>query len=655
MTQAVDNPELNYYPLDITSGISNSVESTAEDPQVNTAAAATTDSNVIPTGGGTVMNLGKLQSANFVQGALGSGWRIDSNGDVEFNNGNFRGDISGATGHFTGTVDVHSLNIPDAVSVNSFHVDASGNIWSGAVTFDMATNSFAVSAAGSARIRDAIIGGWTVGATTIISAGIILDSGNNDIHSSNYVLGVSGFKISPTLIEAENINARGTLRGSTFKYDVISAVGGQLIIANADTLASDMTALDSSTLTIKGDVVFAVNDILVLRAVTALGIQEEWLRVTSIASAPTYAVTRDLAGSFAPNTNPIWQAGTPVSVQGSSDGASVYSGGWLRLLGAGTNSPYYSVFARTGIAYNTYAERCRLGNLNGIGGKVADTYGIFIGDYANLKYLMYDDVSNDFIISSQKIVQPFTAGFALTAGQAVSIYTDGKVYPTNAEVNTALSFLGFCLTTTAKDALAPIQVFGNFTGLSGLSLTNIPPIYYLSNGTHTKDQENTTGATEVSQTQYWQSFTSGSGITSISKITFFLRNSTPGDKTATATIKTGEGTGGTQVGTSKTITIGGGEAVGVNRDFIFDVPITITASTQYTIIIDVSSANISAMDDNGAASYAGGRGDRGANYDYRFATYKINAYGTIGTSAGTVSKKVGLATSATSLTLKDSI
>jgi len=76
-----------------------------------------------------------------------------------------------------------------------------------------------------------------------------------------------------------------------------------------------------------------------------------------------YSVTRDLAGTYSANSNPAWKAGTPVVKQGSSDGASAYSGGWLRLIGEGTHAPYYSVFARTGVAYNAYTEVGRLGTL----------------------------------------------------------------------------------------------------------------------------------------------------------------------------------------------------------------------------------------------------------------------------------------------------
>lgn len=63
---------------------------------------------------------GYLQSKNFITEV--SGWQITAEGDVEFNDGNFRG-----------TVVVDSLHIPDQdTTANSFHVQTDGDTWWGA-------------------------------------------------------------------------------------------------------------------------------------------------------------------------------------------------------------------------------------------------------------------------------------------------------------------------------------------------------------------------------------------------------------------------------------------------------------------------------------------------------------------------------------------
>lgn len=72
---------------------------------------------------------GWLQSDNFVTGV--SGWRIDSDGNVEFQSGDFRGDISAASGTFSGTLYVgdSKIEIDGAGDSYGFKVkDSSGNV-----------------------------------------------------------------------------------------------------------------------------------------------------------------------------------------------------------------------------------------------------------------------------------------------------------------------------------------------------------------------------------------------------------------------------------------------------------------------------------------------------------------------------------------------
>jgi hypothetical protein len=254
------------------------------------------------------------------------------------------------------------------------------------------------------------VGGWLIDNGKLSTPNMEIDSNNQWIKSTNYQTGTSGFKISSDLVEAENLIARGTLRGFTFSYDHISAVSGQLMVANADTLAEDMNSLDSCKMKIKGDTVFAdpasgppyINDFLVMRNVATSGIQEEWMKITA-KSGNTYTVLRDLAGSFATDANPTWKAGTPVVKQGSLNSVSAYSGGWLRLYGEGTNSPYYSVYVRTGVAYNDYSEVGRMGNLNGIGSFATDTYGIFFGNSGTQNYMQYDTSSGELVVNDSPI------------------------------------------------------------------------------------------------------------------------------------------------------------------------------------------------------------------------------------------------------------
>jgi hypothetical protein len=328
-------------------------------------------------------NTKQIYSSNYQTGT--TGWTIKADGDVEFNDGTFRGDVA-----------VSSLHIPDQTTSSSLHINTSGKLWAGANVAAVLTAPLVINPTGLMTLGD------------VNNPYLVLDGPNAVIKSSDYVADASGFLVSTSLVEAENIRARGLMKGVTFQYDAISAIGGQLMVANADTLASDMTAQDSSTITVVGSTTFSANDILLIRAVATSGIEEEWFRVVSSAGT-TYTVTRDLAGSFSANNNPVWKAGTTIVKMGVSDGGSTYSGGWLKLLGQGTNSPYYSVIARTGVAYNAYSEVCRLGNLNGINGFSADAYGIFAGNASTGNYMQYDTTSgelkiNDSVISNQDIM-----------------------------------------------------------------------------------------------------------------------------------------------------------------------------------------------------------------------------------------------------------
>jgi len=565
MSDSAYKPEYNYYPTDLPGGSYGSSESTAEKPQTNTPTVPEAKSNLLPAAGGTIMYDGTMKSSNFVADV--AGWMLDSNGNIYGVAILTRG----------GRIANWYINTN---TISSGPTEASSNI-----LLDSANSIIRL--------------GPTSGNY------ITFDGANLRIQSSNYSADLDGFTISPTLIEAQNIKARGLMQGVAFQYDVVSCVGGQLMVANADVLDADLSA-DGTTLTTKNTSTFAVNDLLLIRALASTGVEEEWFRVIDASSAPTYRVTRDFAVTFAAansnlkgfwrfdentgtsardstvsanhgtevncsyvdgrygkalsfngsssyvsvadnaafkpttaisfafwiywtgsaysqiihrqdffafkgydisvdNTNqlqfglgdgtantyvfcgansvptntwthfvctwsnggvltvyrngvslavsstfagpiayaagdlyfgrnslaagnyftgyldevriynvgvtsgqaltmysgetPLFYKGCTIAKQGKSDSISTYSGGWLRLIGEGTNSPYYSVFSRTGVAFDGYLEACRLGNLNGIGPFASDTYGIFIGNYSTGKYFHYDTSSGNMVIN----------------------------------------------------------------------------------------------------------------------------------------------------------------------------------------------------------------------------------------------------------------
>ena len=142
--------EYNFYPIVL------ELVQNKDEPKTNTSAVAVADSNIADSANGSIVNGGTIQSPNFSPG--NAGWRLDSNGNIEANDGNFRGDITGASGTFSGTVTVNAIDIggDDATSA---HIDSAGNLWLGASVANKATAPARISNAGMAVFTDVKIGG----------------------------------------------------------------------------------------------------------------------------------------------------------------------------------------------------------------------------------------------------------------------------------------------------------------------------------------------------------------------------------------------------------------------------------------------------------------------------------------------------------------
>jgi len=210
-----------------------------------------------------------------------------------------------------------------------------------------------------------------------------VDGENTRIQSSNYVTGITGagFHLSPSLLETSNIACRGIFRTAVFQKDVVSAVGGNLMVRPSDVLDTAMTALDASTLTIEGNETFAVGDFLRIKD----GTDDEWLEVTGIGDKPTYAVTRDKAADYSADDNPAWTVGATVVNYGAS------GEGGILMTSSESNAPYVTVFSHAGAPWTTQTTQVRLGNLNGYLGYAAETYGLGIGSSsANQANLTFD-------------------------------------------------------------------------------------------------------------------------------------------------------------------------------------------------------------------------------------------------------------------------
>ena len=304
------------------------------------------------------------------------------------------------TGIFINKTGLYGLNS----NVQNFKIDA--------------TNGYITAIAGT-------VGGCTLASTSI--------------GSSTFVSGPlgSGWNISNTgTAEFQNVTVRGSIRTTVFEKDTISAVNGIVLVSSADILTSDMTALDSSTLTISGQTTFSNNEVLRIKD----GTDDEWMLVTNASGAPTYVVTRDTASTYPPNGNPIWKKGTAVVSMGVGTGSKT---GYVLLDSSSTYSPYIDVYGRNSNTYNDTTLHARLGWLKGItdsdvGLATNDVWGLYT-DNAYIKGVIvaktgYIGGTTGWVISSNYIKD--VAGVTgmssvVTAGDDIRFWA-GHVTPSSA-------------------------------------------------------------------------------------------------------------------------------------------------------------------------------------------------------------------------------
>lgn len=334
--------------------------------------------------------VGDRDNPNTVIGQLKSKTGVDEYG-IWTDNGYFTGTITATAGHIGGwTINATTLTGGNATldsagkitlgtGNNVIILDSTDSVYRlvvGHATY--ASAPFSVTKAGYMTASSGLIGGWTIGTTTLsASTKIVLDASsqvitvgdgatyltidgpNTRIQTSNFSSGPlgKGWRIDQDIIEIQNIRARGLIETAVFKKDEISAVGGYLLVSPADILDADMTALDASTLTTKS-VIFHANSVIRLKDIT----NDEYMLVLSNVGQ-VHTVTRDLVGSYTADNNPIWKAGTCVASLGVGTGSKT---GFITMDTASVNSPFIDIVKRNSNTYSDYTTVVRVGNLEGI-------------------------------------------------------------------------------------------------------------------------------------------------------------------------------------------------------------------------------------------------------------------------------------------------
>jgi len=193
------------------------------------------------------------------------------------------------------------------------------------------------------------------------------------------------------------------LNALVFAEQTAQLLGGWFIVPkDVGTLADDVAPGDT---TIDFGKAMANGHFVVIRAHDTGGaIKTEYIQVGSLVSGTRYNVTRDLANANSPD--PAWAKGTAFAVLGASGDGRIELNAY--------DTPRISVI-RQGATYNAQDEKIRLGDLNGIGGYTSETYGIFIGDTTNNKWLAYDP-ANSLRIRGDAVVDGTVTGSKIAAG-----------------------------------------------------------------------------------------------------------------------------------------------------------------------------------------------------------------------------------------------
>jgi hypothetical protein len=226
-----------------------------------------------------------------------------------------------------------------------------------------------------------VTGSIRVGPTT---GYVVIDGVGGSVGSNDFTTGNKGWQLGANgNAEFNNITARGVLKTALFQKNAISAVGGNLMIIEADVLSASVGAADTTIYT-SGSITFTASDFVRFKD----GTNDEWMQINTTASAPSaYTVVRDLAAAY--GTDPTWSKGMAFVNYGQNG-----EGGILQTSGS---NPYISIFTRGASPWLSVTENARLGNMIGVYGAVGSPFGFGAGNYSASEYISYDP-TNGFIV-----------------------------------------------------------------------------------------------------------------------------------------------------------------------------------------------------------------------------------------------------------------
>lgn len=254
---------------------------------------------------------------------------------------------------------------------------ATGNVGAATITSTSTIAATTTVSGASVTASGTVTGTTSVSTPTLTAAANLTISPAGDLllnPTGNDVLPTTGYDINLGSLTAKylTLHAAELWVSTLVAQDVMATIGGRVVVAPTTQLAADLTNVATSIVVKHNQI--ASGDRLVLES----GGQVEWIAATSGPSGGgpyTYTVTRNLDGSGA-NT---WSAGDAVMNTGTTaDGyLDIYADNGL--LPGSTVGPTMVGNVRTGTTYSDIEPRWAIGNLNGLYGYGADTYGAAFG------------------------------------------------------------------------------------------------------------------------------------------------------------------------------------------------------------------------------------------------------------------------------------
>jgi len=595
-------------------------------PATNTPATPIADPNIIPAGGGSIVR-GFLKSQN-------GNWGINGDGSVDFKDGNFRGDITGASGTFGGTITATTGSIGGwSISANAIYFDGATDalsaglapadypFYAGKKYADRSTAPFRVTPDGAFVTSNITITGLQAGSSLDLQYALA-----NSIGSAAANLALQSWTINCAF--------------SSTDLNTVSWGSGVITLADGETFSIDAgnTGNMSARTYIYLDI--GVSETVLQTTTTpatAVGNGKKLIAtaVNDTATA-TFQVFGGVGGLFI--NGDVIAANSIVANQINTSTLSAIAAD-LGTITAGNITLDSAGYIKGGqTAYNT-----------GTGfwlGYDTDAYKFSLGDPAG-SHLRWDGTK--LWATNMGVVKYYTAARDVTEGKGVYLLGDGKVAhsfgdATYDAVNLgALNFIGFAMETTSAGSSAPIKLTEVADiGLSGLTIGST---YYVKNtalsATETITQTEQDGTVNFTST-HTQTFKPLKTL--LTSVVIRLTSS------AVRLVRCNIIRGADIIGSAEVAAQYSG--TGENVTFTYSSPIDVIPGEELTLNIYGSSSSSVSMYYNSADVYADGVFSEGGD-----AYFKVNEKegdGVIDTSAGAVSKKVGIATAADEILILNS-